>query len=390
MHPLHQKALELFAFTRDLRRDIHRHPELGFKEIRTAGIVARELSALGLEVHAGIAGTGVIGILEGRQPGPVVMARFDMDALPVQEGNDTSYRSETNGVMHACGHDGHVAVGLTVARMLAALKEDWAGTVKLVFQPAEEGLGGAEKMIEAGALQSPRPEASLALHLWNERPVGWVGAPDGPLMAGADTFRVKVTGVGGHGAAPHLTVDPIQAAAQMVTALQTIVSRNVSPLDTAVVTVAYIRGGEAYNVIPQTVEMGGTIRTFKKSVRERVMNRIDQILTGVAAAMNCQVEWQVTELTPPVVNDPQAADAVRVVCRDLFPQAEIDSDCRTMVSEDMAFFLDEVPGCYFLVGSANIEKGFRYGHHHPKFDIDEDALPIAAALMTGAILNRLR
>lgn len=252
MTDLLDEALDLQEFTRGLRRDLHRNPELGYREVRTAGIVARELRELGMEVSTGIAETGVIGLLEGSRPGPVVLLRFDMDALPVQEETGVEYASQAAGVMHACGHDGHVAVGLTVARMLNRHKTDFAGTVKVVFQPAEEGLGGAERMIAEGALDGPRAQHSLALHFWNEKPLGWLGIPAGPLMAGADLFTIRLTGKGGHGAAPHRTIDPVAAAAQVISALQTIVSRNLSPLEAAVVTVARLRAGEAYNVIPQT------------------------------------------------------------------------------------------------------------------------------------------
>ncbi len=273
MNDIFDQANELFEYTRELRRDLHQHPELGYHEVRTAGIVARELGQLGLEVTTGVAETGVVALLEGSQPGPVALLRFDMDALPIQEETGAEFSSLNPGVMHACGHDGHVAIGLTVARILHERREQIKGAVKLVFQPAEEGLGGAERMMEAGVLNLPQVDYTLALHVWNERPVGWVGVTTGPLMAGADIFDVRIDGKGGHGALPQELVDPVVAAAQIISGLQTIVSRNISPLDTAVVSVCRLRAGEAFNVIPQFVEFGGTLRTFEPAVREKVVER---------------------------------------------------------------------------------------------------------------------
>jgi len=240
MDDLYLKAQHLFEYSQSLRQDFHRHPELGFCEHRTAAIVARELGQLGLEVMTGVAGTGVVALLDGAQPGPVVLVRFDMDALPIQEDTGAPYASENPGVMHACGHDGHVAIGLTTARLLTDLRGSFGGTVKFVFQPAEEGLGGAERMVQAGVLDNPHVDTTLGLHVWNERPVGWICVSPGPLMAGADIFEVRIEGRGGHGALPHEAVDPVAASAQIISALQTIVSRNVSPLDTAVISVCHL------------------------------------------------------------------------------------------------------------------------------------------------------
>jgi amidohydrolase len=220
-------AQEYVEYTRKLRRDFHRYPELGFQEVRTAGIVAKELLDLGLEVSTGIAETGVVALIDGKHAGPVVLLRFDMDALPIEEQTSAEYASLTSGVMHACGHDGHTAIGLTVARMLHAMRDQWSGTIKLVFQPAEEGLGGAERMVAEGVLDNPRPKYALATHLWNGETLGWLGISPGAIMAASETFSIRVMGRGGHGGAPHQTVDPIFAAAQIVSALQGIVARNV-------------------------------------------------------------------------------------------------------------------------------------------------------------------
>jgi amidohydrolase len=379
----------LFEYSRDLRRDFHSHPELGFQEVRTAGIVARQLAELGLEVATGIGKTGVVALLEGAQPSPVLLLRFDMDALPILEDTGAPYASQNPGVMHACGHDGHTAVGLTVARLLKDRAAELSGTIKIVFQPAEEGLGGAEAMVADGVLENPRPQFSLALHLWNEKPLGWFGISPGPVMSASEIFKIRLSGKGGHGASPHLSIDPVVAAANVVSALQSVVSRNISPMESAVISVTTIRSGDAFNVIPQEVEMLGTIRTFSPEVRERLLERFHQVVEGVAAAMECQAQVEVKSITPAVVNHPDLALRVGQVARNLWPDDVIDVAYRSMVSEDMAFMMQQVPGCFFFVGSANQAKGLTAPHHHPRFDIDEDALLRAAALMAEAAANLL-
>jgi amidohydrolase len=385
-----QEAESYFDYTQALRRDFHRHPELGFQEIRTAGIVARELSQLGIEVSSGVGKTGVIGILEGDHPGPTVLVRFDMDALPIEEETQAEYASLNSGVMHACGHDGHTAIGLTVARMLNNRRAELAGSVKLVFQPAEEGLGGARAMLVDGVLGNPRPDLTLALHLWNEKPYGWLGVTPGPAMAASETFSVKLIGSGGHGASPHLTIDPVLAAAHVTTTLQSIVARNVSPLDTAVISVTSIQAGEAFNVIPSTALLKGTIRTYLPHVRQLVLERFRDVVTGVAQALGCQAEIDLQEVTPAVINDPQVSARVQEVARRLFPEAELSTTERTMGSEDMAYMMQDIPGCYFFIGSNNSARGLNAPHHHPKFDFDERALPRAAALMAAAACEFLQ
>jgi len=391
MHDFFSEAQALFEYTQSMRRDFHAHPELGFQEVRTSGIVTRELTALGLEVHTGVGGTGVVAMLEGAQPGPVILVRADMDALPIQEETEASYASQNPGVMHACGHDGHTAVLLTVAKMLNAHRSELAGTVKFMFQPAEEGMGGAEKMIENGVLENPKIDIALALHVWNEKPVGWIGIASGPALAGAEIFKIKVNGKGGHGAVPHLAVDPILASAQIVSALQGIVARNIAPLQTAVVSVCTIHGGETFNVIPPAVEMTGTIRTFEAAVRARVLERFETTVHSVAEGMGCQAEIDLQILTPATINQPEIAKRVQEVAWRLFPGADVDiANYITMGSEDFAFVLEKVPGCFFFIGSANPEKGLDAGHHHPRFDIDEAALPCGAALMVASVIDILK
>jgi amidohydrolase len=390
------ESLALFEYTKGMRRDFHMHPELGFNELRTGGIVAQELEGLGLEVTKGVGKTGVVALLEGARPGPTLLLRFDMDALPILEETGAAYASLNQGVMHACGHDGHTAIGLTVARMLNARRNQMAGTIKFVFQPAEEtlgeeGLGGAQMMIRDGVLTDPRPDFALGLHLWNEQPLDWIGTSGGPVMAGADEFKIVITGKGGHGAAPHTTRDPMLAAAHVITTLQSIVARNVAPLQSAVVSVTTINGGTAFNVIPQEVTMRGTIRSFELGVRSRVLERFDELVRGVTGAMGCQAEISMIQVTPALINDARIAARVQEATRRILPESQLDTaSYTTMGAEDMAFFLERVPGCFFFVGSANRDKGLDYGHHHPKFDVDEDALPRAAALMAGAALEFLK
>ena len=388
------EAKQLFSYTQTLRRDFHLHPELGFREFRTGGIVAKELEALGIEVTKGVGKTGVVGLLEGAKPGPTLLLRFDMDALPIVEETGTEYASQNNGVMHACGHDGHTAIGLTVAKMLNARREQLAGTIKFCFQPSEEGnngeeVGGAEMMMRDGVLDSPKIDMTLALHLWNEKPLGWVGVTQGPVMAGAEIFTVKITGRGGHGAIPDAAVDPIIAAANIVNALQSIVSRNVPPLETAVLSVTNIHGGTAFNVIPQEVTLEGTIRTFDKGVRQKVVERFEQIARGVGEGMGCQVEINIKRITPALVNNASMTAKVQETARRVVPESNLDSEYQTMTAEDMAFMQEKVPGCYFLIGSNDKARHLDYGHHHPKFDFDEEALVRGSALMAAAAMDVL-
>ncbi len=383
------EAQALFQYTRQMRRDFHQHPEIGLKEIRTAGIVSRELTNLGLEVKTGIGITGVVALLEGKGPGPVVLLRFDMDALPIDEETGAEYASINDGFMHACGHDGHIATGLTVARILNNHRDEFNGTLKFVFQPGEEGLGGAEKMIADGVLQDPEPSVALGMHVWNEKPVGWVGITPGPLMAAADIFTVRITGQGGHGAVPNLTHDPILAASQVINGLQSIVARNVSPLKTAVVTVASIHGGEAFNVIPAQVEMKGTLRTFEPVVREVVIKRMHEIIENLARGMGCQADIEITAISPALVNDPEVTSRVQKVAGRLLPNDDLDFQATTMGAEDMAFILQKVPGCFVFIGSANSEQHLDAPHHSAKFDFDESILPKAAGLIAASAMELL-
>lgn len=387
MKTLLKEAQVHFEFTRSVRRDLHRNPELGFQEIRTAEVVAKELAQLGMEVSTGIAKTGVTAVLEGAQIKPRVLLRFDMDALPIQEESGVEYISTHPGVMHACGHDGHVATGLTVARILKKYQDRLPISVQFVFQPAEEGLGGAKTMIEAGVIKQPGTKYALAFHLWNERPVGWLGIVSGPVMAGADAFTIQVTGKGGHGAIPSQAIDPVIILAQLIMALQTIVSRNVSPLENAVISIGQVCAGESHNVIPQRATIKGTIRTFEPQVRTRIFERIETLCKGFESAFHCQIELTTRQTTPPVVNDVRVTRLVEETAKQLFENVNIEKNYQTMVSEDMAYFLQAVPGCFILVGSSNEGEGLAHSHHNPHFDFDEKALINAAALLAGVVLR---
>lgn len=371
------------------RRDFHMHPEMGFQEHRSAEIIADWLRHQGYQVKTGVANTGVVGLMRGQEGGPVVMARFDMDALPISEANETDYASQNPGVMHACGHDGHMAIGLGVATLMAKRRHELNGTLKLVFQPGEEGMNGAEVMVKEGVLENPRPDVALITHLWNDKPVGNLDVTAGAVMAAAEKWSCTVRGEGGHGALPHQTVDPVVVAAHIVTGLQTVISRNVSPLETAVVTVGTIEGGDAFNVIPGAVEMSGTIRTYNPEVRKTVLRRVRDIFENVAIAHGAQAELDITALSPAVINDADVTKVVRAAAEAIVGPENVSSGERTMGSEDAAFFTREVPGCYFFLGSANAERELDAPHHNPHFDFDEDALPIGVAVMMQAIAHYL-
>jgi amidohydrolase len=366
------------------RRDFHRHPELGFQEVRTSGIVAKYLSSLGMEVQTGVGKTGVVGLLEGSQPGPVVMLRFDMDALPIHELNQADYISENAGVMHACGHDAHTAIGMGIAQLLAQHREELAGTIKFVFQPGEEGCGGALAMLADGVLENPKPDVALGLHVWNDQPLGLLAAGNGGVMAAADIFTIKVQGKGGHGAQPQLCVDAVLIASQIVVALQSIVARNVNPRQTAVVTVGSIHAGTAFNVIADTAELTGTIRTFDAVTRDQIARRLTEVVEQTARALGGRAAIEIKPISPATINDGRVAQVVRETAIEVLGARHVTADQFTMTAEDMSEFLSRVPGCFFFIGSANAAKGLNAPHHNPHFDIDEDVLPLGVAVLAEA------
>ena len=367
-----------------LRRDLHRHPELAWAESRTASQVRAFLAGSRLELRT-VGGTGVLATARGGS-GPTVLLRVDMDALPLQEQNDVPYASAVPGVMHACGHDGHTAMGAAAARALSA--RVLAGEVRVLFQPAEEGEGGAQAVVKDGALDGV--DVVLGIHLWNELAVGTLGVKAGPLMAAVDRLKITVRGLGGHGGKPHRAADPVVAAAHVVTALQSIVSREVAPLDAAVVTIGAIHGGQAFNVIPDVVELLGTIRTFDPELRRSMPERITRVASGVAEALGCRAEVAVTHGNPAVINDPVVAALARRAATRVVGEERVVEPVPTMGGEDMAVYFERAPGCFVFVGSANATKGLDHDHHNPRFDFDEDALAIGCEFLVQAAEEALR
>jgi amidohydrolase len=367
------------------RRDVHAHPELGFEETRTAALAADRLRTLGYEVTTGVGKTGVVA-LQAEGGGRCVLLRADMDALPVEEANAVPYRSKHAGKMHACGHDGHVAIGLEVARRLAALR--LAGTVKFAFQPAEEASNGAQAMIADGVLNAPAVDAAFGIHLWNDLPVGTVGIMPGAIMASVDQFEIEIHGRGGHAAAPHQTIDSVLVAAHVVTGLQTLVARRRSPLEPGVVSVTEVHAGRAFNVIPARADLRGTVRTFGGRFWEEAPRMVEETAQGIAAAFGARADVHYRRLSGPLVNDERLTALMRDVAAELLGAANVKHGVRTMGGEDMSFFLDKVPGCFAFVGSAP-QSGGASPHHSPTFDIDEESLVIGTELLTNTAVRYL-
>jgi len=383
-----ERIWELRGRLVEIRRDLHRHPELGFEETRTAQVVADHLRDLDLEVTEGIARTGVVGILEGDRPGPTVMYRADMDALPIQEQPKGDYTSRRKGVMHACGHDGHVAIALGIATHLSEQREDLHGTVKFVFQPAEESGGGAREMVEAGVLRNPRVDVAVGLHLDNDLPTGTIGLSHGAAMAASSEFRLVLQGRGGHAASPHRCADPVVAASFLVTALQSIVSRQVDPLKEVVLSVCSMHGGNGENVIPKEVELVGTVRCFDEETLGEILGRIEKMAKGIGEGFGVSTRFQKRAGYPATVNDAAVAGRVKDLVVGLLGEDAV-RPARMLGSEDMSYFLREVPGCYFMLGSRNDAKGCNSPHHSPEFDIDEDVLPLGVHLGAAVVLDCL-
>ncbi len=376
-----------------LRRDLHEHPELAYEEVRTSGLVVQRLHGLGLEVQTGVAQTGVVGLLRGGESSAgakTIAIRADMDALPIHEVNELDYRSTVDGKMHACGHDGHTAIALAVAALLSKRRAELTGTVKFLFQPAEEGRGGAKLMLKEGVMEGV--DGVIGLHLMSNSPVGRVGVRAGPVFASADGFVLSVKGKGGHAAMPQEAVDPIVISAYIITALQTLMSRESSPFSPAVITIGTIQAGIAFNIIPQTVEMQGTVRAFSQEDREQWLRRIREIAKGIAGAMGGSCDVQTLYGPCACVNDAFMTHLVHeaAVASVGAGNVECSEEVMTTSSDDMAYFLQAVPGCYFIVGARNEQKGAHYPHHHPRFNIDEDAMPTAVEVLGRAAMNFLK
>jgi len=362
------------------RRDLHAHPELGFEEARTAGIVAERLRAYGYDVHERIAETGVVGVMRGARPGKTIMLRADMDALPLQEETASPYASREAGKMHACGHDGHVAILLGAARVIAERRDAIAGTIVLCFQPAEEGKGGAKAMIDEGMLERFGVERAYGLHLFSQLATGVLGFREGPFYASSDSIEIRIDGMGGHAAAPHLSVDPILVAAEFVASVQKVVSRQIDPMEPAVVTIGAIHGGTTHNVIPSSVTLLGTVRAFDACVRARMAERIERVLRGVCEASGATYAFDYLWRYPVTSNDAAQTQYVRALAERTFGAARATLSEKHMGAEDFAFFAERVPACYFVLGSSG-GADTSFPHHHGRFDIDEAALETGVRAM---------
>ena len=370
------------------RRHLHQHPELGFKEVETARYIIDQIKNAEIEIHHPIAKTGLVGIMRNGK-GPCIALRADMDALPIQETGDVPYKSVNDGVMHACGHDGHMAMLMGTLLALDQNRGLWKGTVKFVFQPAEEGEGGAEQMIKEGVLKDPDVEAIFGLHLWNYQNYGTIGVKAGPVLASADSFEITIKGVGGHGAMPQGTVDAVHVSAQLIIALQSIISRNLDPLQPGVVTIGQIHGGSAFNIIADEVSLKGTTRAYRPEDQQLIHARIKEVCDGIAAAYGARIDIEYRDSYPPTLNDPEMTEvAARAVSRVV--EDGPSDPYLTMGGEDMAFYLREVPGCFLFVGSAKPkQEPSDVPHHCSHFDIDERALALGASIFMELVQELL-
>ncbi len=360
------------------RRHLHAHPETAFEERDTAAFVAARLESFGIEVERGIAGTGVVGTLRGAQPGPrAIMLRADMDALHIAEQNGFAHVSQAPGRMHACGHDGHTAMLLGAAKHLAETR-NFAGTIHFVFQPAEENEGGARVMIEQGVFEKYPVDAAFGMHNWPELPAGHFAIRPGPMMAAFDIFEITINGRGGHAAMPHLTVDPIVAAAQLVNAVQTIASRTTHPLDSAVVSVTQIHGGDTWNVIPESVVVRGTTRAFSPAVRDQIETALRRIAEAVGAGCGAAIEWRYERRYPPTLNAPAETEAAAAAAAAIVGAGNVErAPVPSMGAEDFAFFLERPPGAYIWIGNGSAAAGGML--HSPHYDFNDAILPIGAS-----------
>lgn len=372
----------------ELRRDFHRHPELLFDLPYTSAKVADYLKALGHEVRTGIGKSGVVGLMKGGRPGPTVLYRADMDALPLLEETGYPYASQTAGVMHACGHDAHVAVALVMAKILTAERERLPGAVAFLFQPAEEGGDGAGAMIQDGVLDWLKPASAFAMHINNDEAVGKVGVRTGGVFAGSNEFTIKLHSKGGHGAAPHQAPDLIVVASHIVLALQTVVSRSVDPRESAVVTVGMLHAGTKSNILPTEATLEGTVRTFANGLTRHIATRIETLAKSIAAAHGAGIDWHFEANYPPTINAPEPTAMVREVVSGIVGVENV-TDYWTTGSEDMSRFLERVPGCYYNVGTGQSDPDQTFAHHSGRFNPDERALPIAVEVGVRVVRKAL-
>jgi hippurate hydrolase len=385
--PISERIALMHAELTAWRRDLHAHPELGFEETRTSDLVAAKLAAFGCEVHRGLGKTGVVGTLRAGAGRHSVGLRADMDALPIAEANRFPHRSQHQGKMHACGHDGHTTMLLGAARYLAETR-GFDGTVHFIFQPAEEGLGGAKAMVEDGLFEKFPCDAIFGMHNRPSLPLGQFAVRAGPMMAAGAFFDIHVTGKGAHGARPETGIDPVIVAAHIAIALQTIVSRNAPPVETAVLSVTKIHGGDAYNVIPQTAGLGGTVRAFSRDLMALIETSMKRIAKGVAEAFGATAEVDFRFLFAPTVNDAREAEFAAGVCADLVGAQNVERNpALIMASEDFSFMLEKVPGCYINIGNGDGEGGCEV--HNPGYDFNDAALPLGASFFARLVEKRL-
>jgi amidohydrolase len=374
------------------RRDFHKHPELGMEELRTSEIVANFLESLGIEVTRNVANTGVVGLLRGKKEGKTVGLRADMDALPIKEQSGVKYSSTVEGKMHACGHDGHTAILMGAAKLLSEYKDNLDGNVKFIFQPAEEGPGGALPMIKEGVLENPKVSAMFGLHInTTTGPAGQIEYGSGPRSAGTGTAKIKIKGFGGHGAHPHKSVDAIMASAHVLTTLQTIISREIDPLEPVVITMGTIKGGYRHNVIADEVEITGTIRTLNEEIRKSMPDRFDRIIKGVCQSLRCEYELDYSLGIPSVVNNELMTDLVKDAAIGIIGEQNVIHEPKpSMGGEDFCYFSQEVPSSFFRLSARNEEKGCTYPGHHPKYNFDEDCIPYGMAIFANIVKKYLK
>ncbi len=384
------KSKEIGPELTRIRREIHMHPEIGFQEFKTSKLIAERLEHLGLEVQTNIGQTGVVGLLHGGYPGKTIALRADMDALLIHEQSNTEYQSQTPGVMHACGHDAHVAMLLGVAQVLSEQQDEIHGNVKFLFQPAEEEMTGALAMVNDDALLNPAIDGAIALHVDDETELGQIRVKPGLATASSNVLHITIHGVGGHAAYPHKAVDALFVAAHVIIALQSIVSREISPLDAAVVSIAVVEGGTRHNIFPHTVTLRGTIRALKDETRDIVFSAIKRISAQVCAALRATCDVEILDACPYGFNDPQLTELVQDIASDFLGSDNVLLDTEAeMGAEDFYIFGQGMPAVMFKLGIANKAKDITYPCHHPRFDIDEAALPIGTALLAASAIQFL-
>ena len=386
-----QLAHQFFSEIQAIRHHIHAHPELSFQEFETAQFISNKLNEFGIEHKTGVAGTGIVALIKGKNPDHKCIAlRADMDALPILEANDCSYASKNKGVMHACGHDVHSACLLGAAKILHATKDNWEGTIKLLFQPGEEKHpGGASLMIADKALENPKPNAIYALHVYPHLPVGYVGFKSGQYMASADEIYITIKGKGGHAALPHQTIDPISIAAQVLVALQQIVSRKANPLIPSVLSFGKIEGGFATNVIPEEVKILGTFRTMDETWRAEAHQLIKEITEGICQSYGAKADVEIPKGYPSLYNDPTLTEQAITWAADFLGKEQVVTLDKRMAGEDFSFYTQHMPGCFFRIGTNTDNEKFTAPVHNDRFDIDERALEIGMSMMAWFAINAL-